>query len=882
MKDNPTLFTFNRGIVSQLALSRLDISRVAFSAEIQNNFIPRVLGPMTFRPGFGFLDECDDDGAFIPFVYSSDDTAVLELTPNKLRIWDQGTSLVSRDGVTATVANSDFATDLSSWVDADEVSTTSQWVSPGYMQLQGNGSSSARRRQTITPNAGEENDVHSIKVTVVQGPVIIRVGSTAGDDDVFTQAVLRTGTHSLAFTPGGAFTLEFSSALKHPVWVSEVSMESSGIVELPTLWDTADICREVDYEQSNNVVFLAHNCARQQRIERRENNSWSVVNYEVDDGPFAIENTQNITVTPSAISGDVTITSSAPIFNPDHVGALFRISSNGQLVSSSISAETTYTNSIRVVGVKAAGTRQFSADISGTWSGTVTLQRSIGVEGAWVDYKTYTSNTSFTFADGQDNVVVYYRLGFSAGDYSSGTADLTLEYTSGSITGTVLITGYTSNSEVTGIVKKELGGTDATIFWAVGAWSDSAGWPSAVTLWQGRLWWFSRGSVFGSVSDAYSSFDQSLEGDSAPLVKGFGVRSSQNPHWAQGGNRLIVGTDLAEYMIRSSTFGEVVSQSNFNVGFASQEGCSPILGQIMKNSVIFSDSSKQSIYEIVLSLDNESTEPQNLNVLVPDLFEQGIVRIATQKKPDHRLWTVRGDGTCAVLVRDPVEEVLAWVEIETDGEIEDVVCLPVRGQLEDDVFIRVKRNINGVDVRYMEKMALLSNCKGGVSNYMADSYMTGTGPITGLDHLEGETVIIWGDGDAQGTGVVSSGAIAGESYDNWCVGLKYTGKFKSAKLAEQPQVGVLLDAHTRIDHVGLSLVNTHKDGLTFGNDFDVMDPLPEIEEGTAAPSGVYDKYDKDAIEFPGDWSNDSRICFKCEAPYPSTVKAATIKLNRHA
>lgn len=882
MKDNPTIFTFNRGLVSELALARLDLSRIAFSAEEQKNYIPRVLGPMTFRPGFGYQGVCDGDGALVPFVYGANDTAILELTPNKMRVWTSGTTLLARDGVTATVANDDFATDLASWTDADESGAVSQWVSPGYMELLGAGYTSARRRQTITPQAGEENDVHSIRVTVVQGPVVLRIGSTAGDDDIFSQAVLRTGTHSIAFTPGGDFTLEFSSSLRHPVWVSEVSMESSGTVELPTLWTSAVICREMDYEQSNDVIFCAHPSVRQQRIERRDNNSWSVCDYSSNDGPFLTENLENVTITPDAINGDVTLTASAPIFKSSNVGSLFRLSSQGQLVQSTLSSAPAFTDSIRVVGVSANSGRTFTVTITGTWVGTLTLQRSIGTEGSWVDVGTYSSNTTVNYSDTYDNTTVYYRIGFKSGDYTSDSAVVSLEYSTGSITGTVLVTGYTSNTEVTGIVKNALGGTGATEFWAEGSWSDKNGWPSAVALWQGRLWWFDRNGSYGSVSDAYSSFDQDIEGDSAPVVKGFGVRSSQNPHWAMGANRLIVGTDVAEYSIRSSAFGEVVSQGNYNVGHASREGSFNVLATMIKNSVVFVDSSGQSVYELALSQDSEDVEPKQLNVLIPELLAQGVRRLSTQRKPDHRLWVVRSDGTCALLVRDPVEDVLAWVEIETDGTIEDVVCLPVRGQLEDDVFIRVKRTVNGSDVRYLEKMALFSQCVGGNLNLMADSFVTGTGNVDGLSHLEGETVVIWADGAVQDSGVVSGGAVSGASYTNWVAGLSYEGRFKSAKMAEQPGVGVLLHAHTRVDHIGLSLVNTHVLGIQYGPDFEVMDNLPLVEDGEVVTDTIYASYDKDMIEFPGDWTNDSRICLKSVAPHPCTVKAIPVKLNRHA
>jgi hypothetical protein len=54
-RQNIPLIAFNRGIISNLALARADIKRVALSAEVMTNWIPRTLGPMTLRPGLGYI-----------------------------------------------------------------------------------------------------------------------------------------------------------------------------------------------------------------------------------------------------------------------------------------------------------------------------------------------------------------------------------------------------------------------------------------------------------------------------------------------------------------------------------------------------------------------------------------------------------------------------------------------------------------------------------------------------------------------------------------------------------------------------------------------------------------------------------------------------------
>jgi hypothetical protein len=83
----PCLFGFNRGKVSALALGRVDQKRVSMSAEVYTNYVPRVLGPMSLRPGLRFICATHNNARarYIPFVFATDDTALLELTASVVR-----------------------------------------------------------------------------------------------------------------------------------------------------------------------------------------------------------------------------------------------------------------------------------------------------------------------------------------------------------------------------------------------------------------------------------------------------------------------------------------------------------------------------------------------------------------------------------------------------------------------------------------------------------------------------------------------------------------------------------------------------------------------------------------------------------------------------
>lgn len=885
MKSRDLLAVFNRGLASRLALARVDVDRVALSAEVQTNWMPRVLGSMMLRPGMEYHGSVAGEGCKIPFVYDIEDTALLELSASTMRIWLSGDTLLSRSNVASTITNGAFASDLSGWTDADEGAAVSDW-NDGDMRLVGTGQASAKRVQEVTVAGGDQGTAHGLRIVVQRGPVVLRIGTASGDDDIFRQAILRTGEHSISFTPNASgFFVQFSSPLQYPVLVESCEIESAGVVSIGTPWPDAATCRSVRWQRSRDVLFCAAEGYKQRRIERRPNNSWSVVEYESNDGPYEIENTSSQTLTPSAISGEITLSSSSDLFKAGHVGAIFRLTSQGQIVRQSASAENTFSDEIQVVGVDA--TRRFRITISGTWSGTISLQRSISAPGSWATVATYTTNqNSIVFDDGLDNNTIFYRIGFESGNYTSGTAELELVSDSGSITGVVRVTAVSSSTLATAIVLSNLGGTTATEIWSEGAWSDVLGWPSAVAMAEGRIVWSGLGRNWMSVSDAFDSFDPDFEGDAGPINRDIGTGATDRTNWIMPLLRLMVGTGDAEHSIRSTSFDEPITPANYNSRVVGTRGSAPVPGAIAGTRGYFVGRNANQLYELEYDSQRIEVVPERVSTLVPEIGDPGFMRIAAQHEPDTRILCVRSDGTMAPMVRDPAEDVIAWLNVETLGEIEDVSVLP--GDVDDRVFLTVKRTINGSDVRYHEEIAPEADCRGGTINKQADAFVSGTqsssATISGLSHLEGESVVLWADGKDLGTYTVSGGSVtASEAVTSYVVGLGYKAQFKSAKLGAALQDGYSITNRSRINSLGLVLADTHAQGLKFGQSFDALDDMPLVEAGADVDQdSVWAEYDLGPAEFPGDWSPDSRLCLQAQAPRPCTVMAANIHIDRQA
>ena len=1016
MQQGRSLLSFNRGIVSPLALARVDIQRLQLSAEVQTNWMPRTLGPMMLRPGLGYIGNTLDDNhaKYIEFIYSASATALIELTSVSMRVWVDD-EVITRPAVTSTfddagwqysstftdenqfstafrvrsstrtilitllddpftvtttvtlqqsttssgpwsdvatyttaqastpfedglglgdvryyrigvktgeftpgdnipvlmahatgsfVVGPDFEstfddeTDLQLWLDNDESGATSSWNSGGYMSLLGNGTAAARRDRRIT--VVETDTEHCIKILIRQGSVLCRIGTTQGAEDLLAEKVLRVGYHSLSVTPTGSvmfIRLSTSRDITSLVDSVEIGQAAEDMV-LTTPWQGSDL----DYfrwHQEGDVIFAACRDRPMKRIERQGTDSprsWSVVEYAPEDGPFREINLGPVRLKGSALTGDITVTAERSFFKASHAGALFSLTSSGQEVTEVFVADSMETDPIRVVGV--GDGRSFQIQLDGTYAaGTrIVLQRSIAEPGSWTDVTSWTAATNETYNDTLDNQIVYYRLATGIGDYVAPDAvEGTLIFSAGSITGIVRIRNVASATSAEASVLSPLGRFDTyTQDWREGDWSDRRGYPSALAMFGGRLFWFGKGYEWGSVPDQFDSFDDTIEGDAAPIRRSIGAGPIDDVNWGIAADNLLIGLEGTVVAARSSSLDEPLTQAKFDLKPIGDMGSAELPAIRADTSVIFVGSNGCRVYEITKDSGGFYPPPDDLTGLVPEIAGDGFVRRAYQRFPDRRLHLVRSDGTAAVLVFDKLEKVKCWIEVETDGLIEDVVVLPGASgaRKEDRVYYVVVRTIGTTQKRFLEKWATEAQSIGAVDSRLADCHVVSTHPANHISapHLEGEEIVVWQDGicvvdETTGrpkTYTVTGGiAVLDEPFYTFaCGGLPYTGQFKSSKRALADQAAFMLSQKKKIDTLALALANTHPKGLRYGPSFedDDLDDLPQIEEGTGVdPDAIHEALDSEAAAFPGRWGTDPRLCLVAEAPLPCTVLGVVLQ-----
>jgi hypothetical protein len=521
----------------------------------------------------------------------------------------------------------------------------------------------------------------------------------------------------------------------------------------------------------------------------------------------------------------------------------------------------------------------------------VSLQFSFtNLTGSWNDQGTeFTVPVSTTFTDGQDGTIIYYRLIVKTGNWTSGDATMTLNYTGGSIQGIARCFERVDDENMRVHIIKSFGSIEPTTDWWESAWSGFRGFPTSVAIHEGRLAWAGLERLWMSVSDDFESHDDNVEGASAPISRTIGSGAIKVINWMLSLARLMLGTTeisanvAAQKMdgnnplsVRSSNFDEPITPFNLNIKTTSSRG-------------VFIDRTEQRLFELLYDIDVQDFKSSDLSIFAPDFNVAGVVQIAVQMKPDIRIHCVRADGTVGMLVYARGENVLAWVDVVLGGPgnwcIEDVAVLP--GTVEDQVYYTVKA-FNAVDgeERYLMKWALESQAIGGLDNYMSDAWFQYDGApintLTGVDHLAGHTVTVWADGVYVGDAVVSQFGSPGEvdlsvftgaPFSNVIVGLQYTAQYKSTKLGNIQGIGLL--ERKKVNRIGFIAENLHRFGIQYGPDFDNLSDLPGVEKGqTVTDDTIYETYHEDDFPFGGEWNTDSRICLQSESPKPATILAA--------
>ena len=147
----------------------------------------------------------------------------------------------------------------------------------------------------------------------------------------------RPGLHHVAILPGMARLLpfEFNTEQTYLMVLTDgklaVYAADLKIAELIAPW-TETMLPQIGFTQNADTLLLTHPDMHPQKVQRG-NASWSITPWSFTQEAFFRFAAPEVTLTPSALNGTITISASAPAFAVEHIGVRLRIGGKRVLVS---------------------------------------------------------------------------------------------------------------------------------------------------------------------------------------------------------------------------------------------------------------------------------------------------------------------------------------------------------------------------------------------------------------------------------------------------------------------------------------------------------------------------------------------------------------------
>ncbi|WP_435149967.1 hypothetical protein ACIJYB_03940 [Candidatus Pelagibacter bacterium nBUS_44] len=453
--------------------------------------------------------------------------------------------------------------------------------------------------------------------------------------------------------------------------------------------------------------------------------------------------------------------------------------------------------------------------------------------------------------------------------------------------GKAKITSRSSTTVVVCTITTAFASTAATAAFNLGAFSDTTGHPSCVSFFEQRL-------VFAGTTDEPQTLFFSKAGDYENMTTGtnaddamvYTIASNQVNaiRYMKAVRTLVVGTTGGEFTVSADGTDASITPVNITIKRQSSFGSANVDAIPAGNAILFLQKAKRKIRELQYNFDSDGYQAPDLTILNETVTDTGINEMSYQQEPGSNIWCVRDDGVLACLTYQRSENVIAWSRHIFGGVFGsgNAVCesvASISGTLtEDEVWVIVKRTINGATKRFVECFSDFDFDETSATSFkFLDSHLSYSGSATttlsGLSHLEGQTVSILADGATHANKTVSSGAITlDRSVTSACVGLAYDSILQTMRIEGGAAEGTSQGKTKRISKVILRLFETV--GVKVGPSLSNLELIPFRTTSSLLSNPVDTLLSGDKeIEFNDDYNSDGFIFIKQDQPLPCSILA---------
>ena len=628
---------------------------------------------------------------------------------------------------------------------------------------------------------------------------------------------------------------------------------ASQVYEVASPYTEMDV-PSIQYAQSIDVLYLVHHDYPIKTLSRYSHTNWVFADYEHTWGPFLAENlTKTSLLTVSAVTGSsITITASGTgntPFSADMVGAYI-------------------------------GFRETIEAKNDKWETNVAV--SAGAR-RWYDGKVYEAASSGTtgtnppvhdFSTESDGAVNWT---FLRGDR-----------------GYAVITGFTSQTVVTADVIERIPDTYLTPGWhqwSEGSWSEKNGYPSTIIFYDGRIWFGGSNSepqtLWATASGSYNNFKAvNVTGDvSAEESLTFTIDSADVNviEWLSDEERaLMVGTTGGEWIVRPYKIGEVLSATNISVKRSTANGSANVMPVRVDRASLYIQKSGKKLRELAYVYEIDGFRSPDMTIVSEHITGKGLTKIVLMREPQPIIWAVREDGALLSFTYDRMQSVLSWAKHDLNGIVKSITVIPEPNGKYDQLWVMVQRDVAGVTINFNEIMTVFNGESAGkkYSHYVDCGLVYSGVPtrtITGLGHLEGETVSVFADGSGHPDVEVSNGSITLQEEKSYVVaGLGYTKRLQLLPIEAGAADGTSQGKTKRVHRMTFRFHNTMYARAGYSVDKLQLIIFRNVNDelGESYPLFSGDK----ALNWGGDYDTEGNIVIQSNRPMPMNILAVMPQL----
>ena len=835
------LTNFTGGELSPRLDGRTDLTKYTSGCSTLENLVVYPHGSAARRPGSTFLAEVANSAnktRLIPFEFSTTQTYMLEFSNLKMRVYKDSGAVLEGDKTISAITKANPAV----------VTATSH----GYEN-------------------GDEVVISSVGgMTEVNGKRFLVADKTTNTFELQDKDGVDINSSSFTtYTSGGV---------------------SNKVFELTTPYTTAQLF-DLKFAQSADVMYITHPEHEVEKLSRTGHTSWTLTDVDFTKGPMQDANTTDTTLTPgqSAVGTGISLVASATTGINSDSGFLstdvgrFVFLSGGYAKITGVTNTTNATITIitALSGSSATANWQLGAfsDTTGhpscvtffeqrlVFAGTTNQPQTVFFSRSG-DYENMDANIGGTVAD--DDAIIYTIASNQVNAIRFMTATRTLII--GTAGGEFTVSGGSVDTAITPtniLIKKQSNHGAANV--------DAIAVGNA-TLFLQRAKRKIRELAYNFDVDGYIAPDMTILAEHISEGGLTQIAYQQEPNqivYATRGDGELVGlTYQREQQVTAwhrHIFGGRFGNATITVTDFSNiaDGTRIVLTKADGTTTTFTSATSATSGKFHTTSSNNQTAT-NLKTLIDAdsdftaTVSSNVVTITETSPLSTGFLTITSLDDATRLAKTN----------ESKAVCESVAVIPT-DDTEYEVYVIVKRTINGATRRFVEVLNVFDfDQTDNTSFNFLDSALSYSGSavstISGLDHLEGQTVSILADGATHPDKTVSSGSITlDRSSTSVKVGLAYRSLLQTMRLNAGSQNGTSQGKTKRIYDITVRMFETI--GVEVGPNLNDMERIPFRSSADLMDEGIPPFTGDKEVEFRGNYETDGFIFVRQTQPLPFTI-----------